>query len=107
MEGGQSANLQSLKKSAKVLASTGGKIKTLSAPLPQRTAERLDREAAYEQTKEEVDKWKATMQRIKEVNINFVLRAFVELIFLQSGRTPELPSSSRAQEQNIESGARC
>lgn len=64
---GQSSNLASLKKSAKVLASTSGKIKTLSAPLPQRTAERLDREAAYEQTKEEVDKWKATMQRIQEV----------------------------------------
>ena len=64
---GQSSNLQSLKKSAKVLTSTGGKIKTLSAPLPQRTAERLDREAAYEQTKEEIGKWKATMQRIQEV----------------------------------------
>ena len=64
---GQSSNLLSLKKSAKVLSSTSGKIKTLSAPLPQRTAERLDREAAYEQTKEEVDKWKATMQRIQQV----------------------------------------
>ena len=64
---GQSSNLLSLKKSAKVLSSTSSKIKTLSAPLPQRTAERLDREAAYEQTKEEVDKWKATMQRIQQV----------------------------------------
>ncbi|TBU39857.1 Utp14-domain-containing protein [Dichomitus squalens] len=76
LEGGQSANLQSLRKSAKVLASTGGKIKTLSAPLPQRTAERLDREAAYEQTKEEVDKWKVTMQRIKEAeHLSFPLQA--------------------------------
>ncbi|PIL31303.1 hypothetical protein GSI_06001 [Ganoderma sinense ZZ0214-1] len=73
---GQSSNLQSLKKSAKVLASTGGKIKTLSAPLPQRTAERLDREAAYEQTKEEVDKWKATMKRIQEAeHLSFPLQA--------------------------------
>ncbi|KAI1790907.1 Utp14-domain-containing protein [Ganoderma leucocontextum] len=73
---GQSTNLQSLKKSAKILASTGGKIKTLSAPLPQRTAERLDREAAYEQTKEEVDKWKATMQRIQEAeHLSFPLQA--------------------------------
>lgn len=63
----QSSNLLSLKKSAKVLTSQSGSAKTLAAPLPQRTAERLDREAAYEQTKEEVDKWKATMQRIKEV----------------------------------------
>ncbi|KAI0756427.1 Utp14 protein-domain-containing protein [Daedaleopsis nitida] len=73
---GQSSNLLSLKKSAKVLASTSGKIKTLSAPLPQRTAERLDREAAYEQTKEEVDKWKATMQRIQEAeHLSFPLQA--------------------------------
>ncbi|KAI0778830.1 Utp14 protein-domain-containing protein [Trametes elegans] len=73
---GQSSNLATLKKSAKVLASNSGKIKTLSAPLPQRTAERLDREAAYEQTKEEVDKWKATMQRIKEAeHLSFPLQA--------------------------------
>lgn len=62
-----SANLESLKKSAKVLASTSSKAKTLAAPLPQRTQERLDRQAAYEQTKEEIDKWGATMKRIKEV----------------------------------------
>lgn len=62
-----SSNLQSLKKSAKVLASSSSKAKTLSAPLPQRAQERLDREAAYEQTKEEIDKWSATMKRIKEV----------------------------------------
>ncbi|KAI0640105.1 Utp14 protein-domain-containing protein [Trametes polyzona] len=73
---GQSSTLASLKKSAKVLASTSGKVKTLSAPLPQRTAEKLDREAAYEQTKEEVDKWKATMQRIKEAeHLSFPLQA--------------------------------
>ncbi|EIW64453.1 Utp14-domain-containing protein [Trametes versicolor FP-101664 SS1] len=73
---GQSSNLASLKKSAKVLASTSGKVRTLSAPLPQRTAEKLDREAAYEQTKEEVDKWKATMQRIKEAeHLSFPLQA--------------------------------
>jgi U3 small nucleolar RNA-associated protein 14 len=63
---GSSSSLQSLKQSAKVLASTSSKAKTLSAPLPQRTQERLDREAAYEQTKEEIDKWSATMKRIKE-----------------------------------------
>ena len=62
-----SASLQSLKKSAKVLASSSSKTKTLSAPLPQRAQDRLDREAAYEQTKEEIDKWSATIKRIKEV----------------------------------------
>ena len=67
----QTSTLLSLKKSAKALASTksGGAI--LSAPLPQRTQERLDREAAYEQTKEEVAKWKDTMKRIKEVRLSF------------------------------------
>ncbi|KZT73253.1 Utp14-domain-containing protein [Daedalea quercina L-15889] len=73
---GQSSNLQSLKKSAKILTSQSGPSKTLAAPLPQRTAERLDREAAYEQTKEEVEKWKATMQRIKEAeHLSFPLQA--------------------------------
>ncbi|OCH95718.1 Utp14-domain-containing protein [Obba rivulosa] len=73
---GRSSNLLSLKKSAKVLASSAGSAQTLSAPLPQRTAERLDREAAYEQTKEEVDKWKATMQRIRDAeHLSFPLQA--------------------------------
>ena len=71
----QSSNLLGLKKSAKVLASTSG-TKTLSAPLPQRTQERVDREAAYEQTKEEVDKWTETMKRIKEAeHLSFPLQA--------------------------------
>jgi U3 small nucleolar RNA-associated protein 14 len=63
----QSSTVASLKKSAKTLTSAS-KAQTLAAPLPQRTQERLDRQAAYEQTKEEVDKWKATMKRIQEVN---------------------------------------
>lgn len=58
-----------------MLASTSG-AKTLSAPLPQRTQERVDREAAYEQTKEEVDKWSETMKRIKEAeHLSFPLQA--------------------------------
>ncbi|KAF9014157.1 Utp14 protein-domain-containing protein [Cyathus striatus] len=72
----QSAALQSLKKATKVLAPTSSKIKTLDAPLPQRTQERLDREAAYEQTKEEVDKWTGTMKRIREAeHLSFPLQA--------------------------------
>ncbi|KAF9265920.1 Utp14-domain-containing protein [Marasmius fiardii PR-910] len=59
-------------KSVKVLQQTGSvnkkKPQTLSAPLPQRAQERLDREAAYEQTKEEVQKWSATMKRIQEAD---------------------------------------
>ncbi|KAJ3833190.1 Utp14-domain-containing protein [Lentinula raphanica] len=66
----------SLESSVKVLqpskgdSSTGKKKKPqiLAIPLPQRTQERLDREAAYEQTKTEVDKWSATMKRIAEAD---------------------------------------
>ncbi|KAE9395799.1 Utp14-domain-containing protein [Gymnopus androsaceus JB14] len=74
----------SLEKSVKVLQFSGGdassgkkkKPQTLSVPLPQRTQERLDREAAYEQTKEEVDKWSATMKRIAEADhLSFPLQA--------------------------------
>jgi len=63
----QSSNLLSLKKNTKVLSLVSTKAKTLSAPLPLQAQERLDREAAYEQTKGEVDKWSATMKRIREV----------------------------------------
>ncbi|KAJ3807425.1 Utp14-domain-containing protein [Lentinula aff. lateritia] len=76
----------SLEKSVKVLQSQSGgnatssgkrkKPQTLSVPLPQRAQERLDREAAYEQTKEEVDKWSATMKRISEADhLSFPLQA--------------------------------
>ncbi|PPQ94586.1 hypothetical protein CVT25_011899 [Psilocybe cyanescens] len=75
--GTQSSTLQSLKKSAKVLGpSSSSKAKTLSAPLPQRIQDRLDRQAAYEQTKEEVDKWSGTMKRIREAeHLSFPLQA--------------------------------
>ncbi|KAF9447857.1 small-subunit processome [Macrolepiota fuliginosa MF-IS2] len=72
----QSSNLLSLKKNTKVLSAASTKTKALPAPLPQRTQERLDREAAYEQTKEEVDKWSATMKRIREAeHLSFPLQA--------------------------------
>ncbi|KAF9478917.1 Utp14-domain-containing protein [Pholiota conissans] len=75
----QSSTLESLKKSTKVLgpsSSSKAKAKALSAPLPQRTQERLDRQAAYEQTKEEVDKWTDTMKRIREAeHLSFPLQA--------------------------------
>ncbi|KAF5332696.1 hypothetical protein D9611_005277 [Ephemerocybe angulata] len=70
----QSSSLQTLKKSTKILGSS--KTKALSAPLPQRAQERLDREAAYEQTKEEVDKWSGTMKKIREAeHLSFPLQA--------------------------------
>ncbi|TFK39375.1 Utp14 protein-domain-containing protein [Crucibulum laeve] len=87
----QSSTLQSLKKSTKILGpSSTSKVKTLSAPLPQRTQERLDRVAAYEQTKEEVDKWSSTMKRIREAeHLSFPLQA------QQTGRVSNLELAAK------------
>jgi Utp14 protein len=85
----QTSSLLSLKKSAKALTSIRSGGTTLSAPLPQRTQERLDREAAYEQTKEEVAKWKDPMKRIKEVRFDILgrivrsVRSDVDCTFLR------------------------
>ncbi|KAJ7355370.1 Utp14-domain-containing protein [Mycena albidolilacea] len=60
---------------------TGKKAKlvgggALAAPLPLRTQARVDREAAYEATKEEVEKWAPSMKRIREAeHLNFPLQA--------------------------------
>ena len=62
-----SSAMLSLKKSVKALDSSWTRGAPLSAPLPQRTQDRLDREAAYEQTKAEGDKWNETMKLIEEV----------------------------------------
>ncbi|GAA5959641.1 hypothetical protein JCM21900_002143 [Sporobolomyces salmonicolor] len=37
----------------------------ISAPLPGRLQDKIDREAAYEKTKEETDKWNETVRRMK------------------------------------------
>lgn len=48
----------------------------LPAPLPTVVQERLDREAAYEKTKEEGAKWSGVMKRIKEAeHLSFPLQA--------------------------------
>ncbi|KIM35627.1 hypothetical protein M413DRAFT_449671 [Hebeloma cylindrosporum] len=91
---GSKLNLEDLLtplKSTKVLApASSSKTKTLSAPLPQRTQERLDRVAAYEQTKEEVDKWSDTMKRIREAeHLSFPLQA------QSSGRTSNLELNAK------------
>ncbi|KAG2342059.1 Utp14-domain-containing protein [Suillus weaverae] len=90
-----SSALITLKKSMKALTSTSNKTKTLSAPLPQRAQERLDREAAYEQTKEEVDKWSATMKRIKQAeHLSFPLQAQPE------GRVSNLELAAKFKPSN-------
>jgi U3 small nucleolar RNA-associated protein 14 len=75
-------------------------VKPLTAPLPQRTQERFDREASYEQTREEVDKWSATMKHIKEVNgpeANMLIAIF-------QGWTSQFPSSSTTYRTGIKFG---
>ena len=37
----------------------------LAAPLPARLQDKIEREAAYEKTKEETDKWNETVRRMK------------------------------------------
>ncbi|KAJ7653290.1 Utp14-domain-containing protein [Mycena polygramma] len=60
--------------------STGKKVKAvgggaLAAPLALRTQARVDREAAYEATKEEVEKWAPSMKRIREAeHLSFPLQ---------------------------------
>ncbi|KAG2751834.1 Utp14-domain-containing protein [Suillus brevipes Sb2] len=90
-----SSALTTLKKSMKALTSTSNKTKILSAPLPQRAQERLDREAAYEQTKEEVDKWSATMKHIKQAeHLSFPLQAQPE------GRVSNLELAAKFKPSN-------
>ncbi|KAG1747704.1 Utp14 protein-domain-containing protein [Suillus lakei] len=90
-----SSALTALKKSTKALTSTSNKTKTLSAPLPQRAQERLDREAAYEQTKEEVDKWSATMKHIKQAeHLSFPLQTQSE------GRVSNLELAAKFKPSN-------
>lgn len=85
-----------LKKSTKPLALSGSKTKTLPAPLPQRAQEQLDRQAAYEQTKQEIDKWSATMKRIKEAG-DLAMYCWTDAEYRSHhlGGAPEFSSSSK------------
>ncbi|KZT55054.1 Utp14-domain-containing protein [Calocera cornea HHB12733] len=68
------ADLLSLQKSTKAL--TSSKSAPLTAPLPLRAQEKLDRQAAYEATKAEVQKWAPAMRRIREAeHLSFPLQA--------------------------------
>ncbi|KAG8960552.1 hypothetical protein FRC03_006414 [Tulasnella sp. 419] len=69
------SSLITLKKSVKALSTSNSGSGTLSAPLPTRTQERIDREAAYEQTREEVKKWAPSMERIRNAeHLSFPLQ---------------------------------
>jgi U3 small nucleolar RNA-associated protein 14 len=97
------STLQSLKSSIRPLTSSNSQ--PLIAPLPQRTQERLDREAAYEQTKEEVKKWNETMKMIKDVRMIFFLTLLFSYVMFYTGGASELPSSVSACHKNIKSRA--
>jgi U3 small nucleolar RNA-associated protein 14 len=69
----------------------------LAAPLPTVVQERLDREAAYEKTKEEGQKWSGAMKRIKEAeHLQFPLQAKERGGIKSSG---EVIGSFKAQNQ--------
>ncbi|KAI5481860.1 U3 small nucleolar RNA-associated protein 14 [Pseudohyphozyma bogoriensis] len=62
--------LANLRKTLKPLAApssttTTSKTGPLAAPLPGRLQDKIEREAAYEKTKEETDKWNETVRRMK------------------------------------------
>ncbi|OCF31506.1 U3 small nucleolar RNA-associated protein 14 [Kwoniella heveanensis BCC8398] len=62
-------------KSDKKLSTSILKQGLVSAPLPTVVQERLDREAAYEKTKEEGQKWGGVMKRVKEAeHLSFPLQ---------------------------------
>ncbi|KAF5390809.1 hypothetical protein D9757_004426 [Collybiopsis confluens] len=62
-----SKTIKALQPSSSSSGPSENQHRNASRPLPQRTQDRLDRQAAYEETKKEVeDKWSATMKRIKE-----------------------------------------
>ena len=109
--GSSSSNLISLKKSTKILTSTSTKNQTLAAPLPTRTQERLDREAAYEQTKDEVDKWSATMKHIKEVfkhfnNTIIAIKVTIDVFVSRLSTSVSLYKPSRRDALQISSSLR-
>ena len=60
-----STSLLSLTNAIKPLKAAKGA--PLPAPLPTRVQDRINREAAYQATKTEVEKWAPTMKRIREV----------------------------------------
>lgn len=97
-----SDSVLALKKSAKTLTSAR-MGKTLSAPLPTRAQERLDREAAYEQTKEEVDKWNDTMKQIREVYTTYL--RLVHSSYLSIGGASCFPFTNEADRKDLKSGS--
>jgi U3 small nucleolar RNA-associated protein 14 len=97
----QSSAVLSLKKSVKILDASRTRGIPLSAPLPQRTQDRLDREAAYEQTKTEVDKWKETMQQIKEVVLIVLHLALTDILTQRLNISPSHYKKNQSERYRI------
>ena len=80
----------SLLQTAKALAPAA-----LAAPLPTRAQDKLDREAAYDATKEEVEKWAPAMKRIKEAeHLSFPLQAQKKATASSSAMTAKFKPSN-------------
>ncbi|KAI9137835.1 small-subunit processome [Paraphysoderma sedebokerense] len=69
--GGNSSSDQ-LKKQVQSLKKDTEESKVLDAPLPKRIQDRLNRTVAYDQSKEELDKWQAIVKKNREAeNLSF------------------------------------
>lgn len=85
LEGQSGTNMASLRKSARTLAESQKKAKAgsasksgggaLAAPLPSIIQDRIDRSAAYDETKAQVQGWQPTMKRLREAqHLSFPLQ---------------------------------
>ncbi|TFK21288.1 Utp14-domain-containing protein [Coprinopsis marcescibilis] len=97
----QSSALMSLKRTAKVLGSSS-KTKTLAAPLPQRAQEKLDREAAYEKTKEEAEHLSFPLQsekpgRVSNMELNAKFKPTTQL----ESAVDRLLKSAKVREEDL------
>ncbi|EFI28742.1 small nucleolar ribonucleoprotein complex subunit Utp14 [Coprinopsis cinerea okayama7 len=98
----QSSSLLSLKKTTKVLGSSS-KTKSLSAPLPQRAQEKLDRQAAYEQTKEEAEHLSFPLQAEKAGRVsNLELTAKFKPTTALESAVDSLLKSAKVREDEIQ-----
>jgi U3 small nucleolar RNA-associated protein 14 len=79
-------SLQSFRKSLAAQQTSKSKNvgQKLSAPLARPLQAKLERQAAYEETKTEITKWQATVKANREVHSFF-------LIHLTTGRSPPIP----------------
>ncbi|KAI8919200.1 Utp14 protein-domain-containing protein [Powellomyces hirtus] len=63
---GEQTGFGGLKKQVAALSKAKGKTDTVDAPLPKRIQDRLERQAAYEESKTEISKWQPLVKKNRE-----------------------------------------